>query len=328
MGMFSAHLSAIAIRLSLLAAALVASPALALDCPTAEGRDSLAVAAGLSAGERFEQTFGAGWRLVLDPVPEGWRISILNAAGDDLSWATPPRHGPNARDIYGWHFRNAANTGPNTGDVNAPQHLRLITFFPDTGEFAGVEERPAVEPAGRGALEITDMSLADLTPGQQARMVYVKFAACLSWPSLDEAMPNPTVSPELIEQLGACGLQFPLRVSGHLDPPGFSADIDGDGSLDTIASIIDEESGQFGIAICRAGTRLDVLGITGPVGELTPDDFEAIDLWHLYPRSEIGSATVEALGLVGDSLFLGHGQTYETLLYWQGEGYATSYQGN
>lgn len=310
--------------------AISAAPALALDCPAAEGRDSVAIAGELHAGEAFERDFGAGWRFVLEPVPEGWFMSVRNAGGDDLSWATPPLHGPNSREIHGWHFRNAANSGPNTGDVNAPQQLRLITFFPDTGELAGVasDERPAAEPAGRGAIEIVDMGLADLDPGQQARMVYLKFEGCLNWPAMDVAVPSASVSPELIEQMGACGLEWPLRVSGHLEPPGLSADFDGDGALDIAAAVINEDTGGFGLAVCRAGTWLDLIGAGHDIVGLPAGYLDGIDTWLAYPMSEIGSGTIAALSLVGDSLFVGEGGRYRFLLYWRGDGFVASDQGN
>lgn len=283
--------------------------------------------ATLSAGEAFEAPFGAGWRLLVSPVPGGWHASIRNDADVDLSWATPPLHGPNPRDILGWHFRDAGNTGPNTGDVNTPQRLRLLTFFPDTGEMHGIAERPEAEPAGRGAIEVVDMGLADLEPGQQARMVYLVFEACLSWPALD-AEPSVGLSPELVEQMGACGLAWPLRVSGHLMPRGQSADFDGDGAHDMAAPVIDEDSGAFGLAICRAGTWLDVLGLDTVVDGMAAEDFERFDTWMVYPLSEIGSGTIAALGLVGDSLFVGENGRYRMLIYWDGSGFAASDQGN
>ena len=36
--------------------------------------------------------------------------------------------GTNHRLLEGWHFRNQANTGPNEGDVNAPQREREFDF--------------------------------------------------------------------------------------------------------------------------------------------------------------------------------------------------------
>lgn len=38
-----------------------------------------------------------------------------------------------------------------------------------------------IEKYGRGELFIEDYGLADLKEGQKARMVYMKFKACISW---------------------------------------------------------------------------------------------------------------------------------------------------
>ena len=47
---------------------------------------------------------------------------------------TPPWHlVPNPRYVEGWHFRNASNTGPNDGSVNAPQETREFIFSPEVG---------------------------------------------------------------------------------------------------------------------------------------------------------------------------------------------------
>jgi len=136
------------------------------------------------------------------------------------------------------------------------------------------------------------------------------------------------VADETVEQMGACGLPATLRVSAHLKPESFSADFDGDGSLDIAAPVVRTSDGRRGIAICRAGTWLHLLGVDdAQVGDLDPGYFDTVDLWHLYPMSEIGSSTVKALGLVGDSLFLGRDNTFRMLIYWDGEGFLASDQG-
>lgn len=113
------------------------------------------------------------WVFSLEPARYGWDVRLRDARHMDLTQITPPfRMMPNPREIYGWHFRNAANTGSNTGGVNAPQHLRLFEFSPEltgTGGFRppqNVPETTAPDPNhGRGALRIVDMGLADLEPG-------------------------------------------------------------------------------------------------------------------------------------------------------------------
>jgi len=90
---------------------------------------------------------GSDWTLVLEPDRYGWVGRLLGADGVDLSRITPPLHGPNPRELHGWHFRNSANTGPNKGDVNAPQRLRRFLF---AGDIAPDWPRSgAAEPVGR-----------------------------------------------------------------------------------------------------------------------------------------------------------------------------------
>ncbi len=152
----------------------------------------------------FNQSFGEGWLFTLLPSKHGWSVRIYDAADSlsvDLSSITPPHGGaPNPRDIEGWHFRNADNTGANKGDVNAPQHDRLFFFSPGLAGTGGY--RPSVnesEPRhyapdpedGLGWLKVVDFGLSDLESGQRARMTYLKFDACLTWPkSVQEPFTN------------------------------------------------------------------------------------------------------------------------------------------
>jgi hypothetical protein len=157
-------------------------------------------------GREFREPFGRDWTFALVPAAHGWDIRVFDRAGMDLSQLTPPWRGaPNPREIHGWHFRNAANTGPNTGDVNAPQERRAFlispavsgtggfkpsadappadTPGPDTPTNRGLTDSSVPHDEGRGVLTILDYDLADLSPGQKARMTRLKFAVCLNWPA-------------------------------------------------------------------------------------------------------------------------------------------------
>ena len=186
--------------------------ALAQSCQPGEGREARRIAGEISGAHIYSEKFGPGWYFELTPSPHGWVIRILDEAGLDLAQLTPPLHGPNSREVYGWHFRNAANTGANEGDVNAPQKLRLFGFDPRLSGTAGVKPAPdadgVADQPGRGGFTIVDFGLADLAPGEKARMVYLKFDACLNWPS-EFGSSAPTeeaaavVTPELEEQMRA-----------------------------------------------------------------------------------------------------------------------------
>ena len=155
----------------------------AAPCGPGEGREVLLLTGEISAGERFAAPAGPGWTFALEPDDHGWTIRLLDREGDDLSRITPPFHFvPNPRELHGWHFRNRANTGPNLGDVNAPQRVREFIFDQGTGADWPLAQRVAAAE-GRGVLEITKFSLSPPEPGERARMTALIFDACLSWPA-------------------------------------------------------------------------------------------------------------------------------------------------
>lgn len=84
-------------------------------CHPGQYRFTGTVVRGQSFSHRFD-----GFVLTLVPTEFGWSIDISHGKQHYLANMTGPRHFvPNPIEIEGWHFRNAANTGPNTGDVNA-----------------------------------------------------------------------------------------------------------------------------------------------------------------------------------------------------------------
>lgn len=148
--------------------------------------------AELTEGERF--TFDVNDRLYfeLDPDPEGWEIAVraVDRPGENLARLTPPLHGPNPRQVWGWHFRNAANTGPNDGSVNAPQTDRPFIFSEQVGrtiQGPGSDRGPTpeeVEAVGRdgdGMLMIDDLKLGNLGPGQRATVRWMRFHVVLEY---------------------------------------------------------------------------------------------------------------------------------------------------
>jgi hypothetical protein len=149
------------------------------------------------AGERFEKAFGGRFRFILKPIPTGWMIAVREEGRDeDLSRLTPPFHFvPNPRDIEGWHFRNADNTGPNEAgakNVNAPGKVREFIFSPevgktidgpDAGRSPTPEEIEAVSRFGHGTVTIRAYRLADLMAGRQARFAWMRFEMRVQWAS-------------------------------------------------------------------------------------------------------------------------------------------------
>lgn len=164
------------------------------------------------AGQRFEASIGDGliFRLDSEPGPagSGWTVRVLRPPQDDEDYVevmTPPYHGVNARFIEGWHFRNQDNTGPNAGDVNAPQHERDVSFvltrvdylvardalerwlWPRTGDTDEDRVRALARhedvPRGEGRLRIVELDLGTLGLGRRATIQRMKFTVGLCLPA-------------------------------------------------------------------------------------------------------------------------------------------------
>jgi hypothetical protein len=171
---------------------LIAAPAHAR-CRAEHGRVAVEIRGEVHADSTFERATPDGrFIVVLEPHEFGWvlRIHQPGRPDDDLSRLTPPWHFvPNPREIEGWHLRNADNTGPNEGSVNAPGEWREFIFSPEVGrtiEYNGSntteEDVAKVEAYGRGTLAILDYELSPPEPGERARFERMKFTICLTWP--------------------------------------------------------------------------------------------------------------------------------------------------
>jgi len=144
------------------------------------------------AGQPYHHALWNGLRFELEPLDLGWRIAILDSTRPDADLAsiTPPYHFvPNPRDIEGWHFRNQANTGPNKGDVNAPQEVRDFIFSPEVGRSirspaAGSaevtdEDVERARQRGRGVLEVESLDLTPPAKGERAGIRSMRFRVAI-----------------------------------------------------------------------------------------------------------------------------------------------------
>jgi len=162
-------------------------------CDSEPGRQADRIRGEVSRDAKFSHLTPAGWILRLVPVQGGWFLQITSKGreAEDLSRLTPPWHFvPNAREIEGWQFRNADNTGPNDGSVNAPQELREFIFSPQVGrgiEYNGSattgEDVAKVRSFGRGWLFIESYRLTPARKGERAAFESLTFSACLTWPA-------------------------------------------------------------------------------------------------------------------------------------------------
>lgn len=312
---------------------------LAQNCDAVPGRQVRLISGEVAEGALFEWPLGKSWTFKLLPSRYGWDLRIADSAGTDLSQITPPfRTVPNAREIYGWHFRNAANSGENLGDVNAPQHLRLFFFDPGlsgTGGFkpstsgTGLTSEPDAT-VGRGALTILDMKLADLEPGAKARMVALKFIVCLGWPDSAENVSVPDddaiFTEENFEIMFSCGLDgAAYELAAWIAPVLLGGDLDDDGVLDHVAPVRRKSDGRAGLAICRAGTWLSLVGFeAGADTPLETADGEPRGETYSSFSQFLGQAEYWQIGVTEQGrqeVIVGRSEKAELAIFWDGESF-------
>lgn len=318
-------------KLMLVFVLLVASlqSALAQTCNSSAMRHAQRISGEISGKHTFAAPVAGQWIFKLEPSQFGWDLRLRDPDGMDISQITPPfRMAPNPRELYGWHFRNADNSAKNTGDVNAPQHLRLFQFSPSlsgTGGFrppSTTTDPTLLDPdpdSGRGALTITDMGLADLEPGQKARMNYLKFEVCLTWPKSEEQIieetnaNSPVFLDEEKESMYGCGLNGQqYELAAWMLPRWTGGDLDDDDAIDDVAPIIRKVDGRRGIAICRAGTRVSVVGLDEAAQQpLEPGYYSLADYLDLAEYWEMRTSDAGA-----DMLVLGQIEKSEVGISW------------
>lgn len=148
-------------------------------------------------GEGFRRDLWNGLRFELTPIPLGWEIAVRDTTrpAENLARLTLPLQGPNPHTIEGWHFRNPANTGPNRGEVNAPQEERGFIFSPEVGRSiqgpssnaeVGEDEIERVADDGRGVLTIEEMKLTAPRAGERAGIESMRFTV-----AIEEAIRTP-----------------------------------------------------------------------------------------------------------------------------------------
>ena len=314
----------IACWLAFLVAALMPGAARADLCTSTETHYAVPISGEVAGSRQYTADLGYGWTFQLVPAQHGWEIGVLDETGHDLALATLPIHGDtNARMLYGWHFRNAANTGPNQGDVNAPQmQRRLLLHNPRLHDLRGM---------GIGWLNILDYGLADLDPGQRARMVYLSFNACVQIPKTeeerihDENLISPVYLDEELELIRTCGLDLAWRPEAWVMPRLLGGDFDADDAHDLAVPVVREADGQHAIAICRAGTWTSVIGPDEipPGSDLTPAYFNQVEAWSVGPRAELPQYFGDT-GLPagpGDVITIERIEKSAYSLYWDGTGF-------
>lgn len=278
------------------------------------------------------------WSLLLNPMEFGWRIEMATGTGAALPVFAAPIHPVDINPVHiaGWHFRNRNNTGPNTGDVNAPQRQRRFAF----GALAN--EGGPNEAGGLGELSLDSFVLTPTQAGNKARMTSLTFTACIVWhaPSgklapLVSADPGVAYETAVSTILG-CGFdketyQLSDRmVQGREDGqrPYLEPDLDGDNIPDIVIPVIRKADDSPGLVMCLLGDeRLIMAGYEGRIGaHLDPAYFGRADFWQVH-EGPVGHGVGEGPPprLSGDAILLAKQDSSSVLLFLSSSGNLDSY---
>lgn len=293
------------------------------------------------------------YTFLLSRTAYGWRIGMLDPEGLEARvFAAPVRPvDTNPLNIAGWHFRNRDNTGPNTGDVNAPQHQRRFAFGtlaidPTANPELSAPQAPREGFGGIGVLDITDFTLTPPAQGERAAMTSLSFSACLIWQGGGDRL-DPIVDAdpgvafaEVAATMRGCGLDtgaFKLsdRMSKGregLQRPYLEPDLDGDNIPDLVVPVTRRADGAPGLAMCLIGTETLVMaGYDGRIGKhLDPAYFDSADGWMVHEGPIPVSPEEGPPPLIhGDAVLLGKADSSSVLIfltleravssYWQGD---------
>lgn len=134
------------------------------------------------------------------------------------------------------------------------------------------------------------------------------------------------VPPAELELMRACGLSGIYAPIVWIQPRMVSGDFDGDDALDYATFVERLSDGARGVAICRAGTWLDIFGFDGPVPGSSMDEtyFSMVEAWRVSTMDEVAAGwTNEAPRpqARGDVLVLERIEKALYSLYWDGEAF-------
>lgn len=132
--------------------------------------------------------------------------------------------------------------------------------------------------------------------------------------------------PEEVELMRACGLSEAYALDAWVRPRVLSADFDGDDTLDHAAYVRRVSDDARGVAICRAGTWLEVLGIDGPVpgSPMEGGYFGMVEAWRISTIEDVPGGWVgepQRPRAAGHVLVLERIEKSLYSIYWNGQAF-------
>jgi len=116
----------------------------------------------------------------------------------------------------------------------------------------------------------------------------------------------------------------------RMNPFYLEGDFNGDGALDVAVLIKERGTGKHGIAVVH-GTigKITILGAGIGIGN-GGDDFDWMDSWQVYSKTHAahGAGETSVPHLRGDALLVEKSESASALIYWNGEWYLWSQQGD
>jgi hypothetical protein len=119
-------------------------------------------------------------------------------------------------------------------------------------------------------------------------------------------------------------------LSFRMNPSYLEGDFNGDGKTDVAVLVTERSTGKLGIAIVHGKTgKVKILGAGIGIGN-GGDDFEWMDTWQIYSKTRAAHADAETgvLHLLGDALLVEKSEAASALIYWDGNRYVWSQQGD
>lgn len=291
----------------------------------------------VEGGNLYSHEAGIGTFLLV-PNQYGWQIEMHENENPIVVFSPPARPvESNPTNIAGWHFRNLDNTGPNLGEVNAPQHRRRFAF--GTMAIDPTRNPELIAPTrqegfgGLGELVIEDLSLTPPNSEERAAITEMKFTVCLVWQGGGDRL-EPIVEADpgiafdsLLAEMKACGLDTSLyrlsdRASGRSEgyqAPYLTPDMDGDNIPDRVVPITRLSDDAPGLAICLMGeNQLRLTTFDQRIGRFfDPNNFVVADGWHIFQKAEIFSSDTDGPPpeLIGDAIDIFKEPSWRALIY-------------